>query len=110
MEQTVSALKQDPTELKKVTSSHLEGSFNASDGKLLFLTIPYSSGWTIKIDGEKVPVYQVLDTFMAVDAPEGPHTLELQYMPVGLIPGIIITILSIAVFLWNKNYTKSIDI
>ena len=107
LEQTVSALKQDPTELKKVTSSHLEGSFNASDGKLLFLTIPYSSGWTIKIDGEKVPVYQVLDTFMAVDAPEGPHTLELQYIPVGLIPGIIISLFAAAVALFiGKRHSE----
>ena len=100
LEQTVSSLKQDPAELKKVTGSHLEGNFTASDGKMLFFTIPYSSGWTVKIDGEKVPVYQVFDTFMAVDAPEGSHTLELRYIPAGLIPGIIISLFAAAVALF----------
>lgn len=94
---TVSSLKQDPTELRKLTSSHLEGSFTASAEKMLFFTIPYSSGWTIRIDGQKVPVYKVFDTFMAVDAPEGSHTLELRYLPAGLIPGIIISLFAAAV-------------
>ena len=100
LEQTVSALKQDPAELKKMTGSHLEGTFNASAEKMLFLTIPYSSGWTIKIDGEKVPVYQVFNTFMAVNAPEGSHTLELRYVPTGLVPGIISSLLAVAIALF----------
>lgn len=100
LEQTVSALKQDPAELKKITGSHLEGSFTASAEKMLFFTIPYSSGWTIKIDGQKVPLYQVFDTFMAVNAPEGYHTLEMRYIPVGLVPGIITSLVSIAIVLF----------
>lgn len=103
LKKAVTMLREDDTELRKISSSHLEGNFTASENKVLFFTIPYSSGWTVKIDGQKVPLHQVFDTFMAVEAPAGHHSLELRYTPSGLIPGIIITLLSIALFFGTKN-------
>ena len=99
LEEAVSMLREDETELRKISSSHLEGSFTASADRVLFFTIPYNSGWTIRIDGQKTPVTKVLGTFMAVEVPTGTHTIEMRYIPTGLIPGIIISLSSVAVAL-----------
>ena len=99
LERAVSILREDKTELKKVTSSHLEGSFTASSDRMLFFTIPFDRGWVIRIDGKEVPAVEVFDIFMAVPAPEGTHTLDMRYLPVGLIPGLFITLISIAILI-----------
>ena len=96
LSEAVSMLREDETELRKISSSHLEGSFTASADKVLFFTIPYNNGWTIRIDGQKVPITKVLGTFMAVEAPAGTHMIEMHYLPTGLIPGIIISLSSAA--------------
>ena len=105
LSRALSLLRQDETKLRKLSSSHLEGSFTASEEKALFFTIPYNSGWTIRIDGQKVPVTKVLGTFMAVSAPEGTHMVDMRYRPVGLIPGMIISVISLVtvVFLGKKR-------
>ena len=95
LDKAVTSLREDNTELRKLTSSHLEGSFTASSDKVLFFTIPYNKGWTIRIDGQKVPVNKVLGTFMAVSVSPGTHFVDLQYIPIGLIPGAIVSLLSI---------------
>ena len=99
LEHAVNILRRDDTELHKISSSHLEGSFTASADKMLFFSIPYSEGWTIKVDGEAVPVYKVFDTFMAVHTAPGFHSVELRYLPSGLIAGSVVSVLSLVIML-----------
>ncbi|MBQ6509158.1 MAG: YfhO family protein [Flexilinea sp.] len=105
LETQVSILREDRSDLQKINSSHLKGTFSASSDKLLFLTIPYSSGWTIRIDGEKLPVYKAADIFMAVNVSEGDHTVELDYQPAGLVCGLCISLLAVIMtaFFCRKN-------
>ena len=111
LDKAVSSLREDKTELRKLTSSHLEGSFTASNDKVLFFTIPYNKGWTIRIDGQKVPVNKVLGTFMAVSVSPGTHSVDLQYIPIGLIPGVMISLLSIlaSIFYGRKKSRLSMQ-
>lgn len=103
LEEAAAALRRDETELQKVSSSHLRGTFTASAGKQLFFTIPYSRGWHIKIDGKTVPVSEAFDLFMSVPAPEGNHTLDMQYIPVGLIPASFLSLFSIAASFFSSR-------
>ena len=64
----------------------------------IFLSIPYDAGWSVKIDGAPVETYKAFDTFLSFKVPDGTHELELDYMPQGLVPGGIITLLSAIVF------------
>lgn len=109
LERAVTMLSQDKTDLRKITSSHLEGTFTASQDRILFFTIPYDRGWTIKIDGQKVPVLSIFDTFMGVAAPEGEHRVDLRYVPVGLVPGAVISVISVlaALFIGNRQKRRS---
>ena len=93
----VSALHQDKTELYKVTSSHLTGFVESSSDKMLFLSIPYNSGWTVKIDDQKVPVSKIFNTFMVISIPNGTHLIDISYYPVGLFPGTLVSLISIIV-------------
>lgn len=102
----VRRLKQDETELRKLKGSHLEGTFTASPERVLFFSIPFDKGWTVRIDGEKVPAQRAFGTFMAVQAPSGTHTIDLRFVPVGLIPAMIVSVLSVIAAVYFSRKIK----
>ena len=63
-------------------------------------TIPYDSGWKIKVDGKKVDTYETLDALLAFDlASEGNHKITMKYFPNCYIVGIIISVISALIFI-----------
>ena len=76
---------------------------------MLVFTIPYEKGWHIKIDGESVNHSRVLYVLTGVSVQEGEHTIEMRYVPQGIVLGTIISftalILLISLYL---HFGKSI--
>ena len=77
---------------------------------LLFTSIPYDKGWTVKIDGKKVETMAIADTFLAVPVSEGRHEVTLHYVSPGFLPGLLVSaaawvlfILIFCVFRRNKR-------
>ena len=68
------------------------------EGQMLFTTIPYDEGWTVYVDGEKVDYRDFKHSFLALDLEPGEHTIEFRYWPIGLTPGIIVSLIAIAGF------------
>lgn len=92
------------------TLSHLEVNHNAVKGKLnckkdeiLFLSIPYSSGWKARVDGKNAEIYQADIAFMALLLEEGEHDIELYYETPGLKAGICVSICMFVLFLFLKK-------
>lgn len=84
----------------KVTE-HSETTINgtvdtAKDG-IMFFSIPYDAGWTIKVDGKKVPTFAIKDAVLGINLTAGQHTIEMSYHPVNMISGIMITIACILI-------------
>ena len=82
-----------------VTDDHISGKITAEKDGLFYTSIAYSSGWKAYVDGEEVEITPVGDALVAFPLSAGTHEIELKYMPEGLIPGIIITILALLIFL-----------
>lgn len=70
---------------------YVKGSITASEAGLMFTSIPYDSGWSAYVDGEKAEIKTVAGAFIALDMDAGTHEIELKYFPRGLKEGIIIT-------------------
>jgi len=88
----------------------LNGHIDVSSAGQLVMSVPYEPGWTLYVDGAKTSMDLFEDTFISVFLEEGHHTIELKYFPKGFLPGILISIISIAAFagLWymTKSYQK----
>jgi uncharacterized membrane protein YfhO len=77
---SVDELKQ--SELKNVhyDENSLQGKVNAKKSGLLFLSVPYSKGWHIKVDGKDTEFEQVNGTFIGVRLSKGKHDVSMHYV------------------------------
>lgn len=71
---------------------------NLDKPNYVFYAVPYEKGWTAYVDGYKVDIEKVNVGFMAVLVDQGEHTVRFEYMTPGLIPGLLITIVGLILF------------
>ena len=56
-------------------------------------------GWSASLDGDPLYVYPVNLAFGAVWVPPGDHVVEFVYRPAWLLPGILVTVVSLLITL-----------
>ncbi|MCR4643618.1 MAG: YfhO family protein [Lachnospiraceae bacterium] len=67
---------------------------------VLFLSIPYDSGWKAYVDDAPVPVYAVMnDSFLSLELTPGEHRIRLLYEHPGADAGRLISGASLILFL-----------
>lgn len=75
-----------------ITSQNNQNNFNGNisveDKCILFISIPYSSGWTVYDNGVKTATYNVDGGFMGIILEEGDHNLEFNYTTPGFWLGL----------------------
>lgn len=106
--QTLGATQLQVTEFgKNVVRGEIEAK-NRDD--VLLLTIPYDTGWTVKVDGEVTQAMKALGCFTAIALNEGRHEIEMTYLPEGLWMGIAIFaasfLLTILYYLFLPKFFK----
>ncbi len=80
------------------TSSGFVAERDTDRDELVFFSVPYESGWSAEVNGEPAEIYQVNVGFMAVAVPPGEKVvIEFTYRTPGLLAGIGVTLLSLAV-------------
>ena len=85
--------------IDKYSDDSFSGSINiGSDSTLVFTSIPFDEGWQIKLDGKKVPTFEVLDGLIAFRAEPGEHTLTMKYRPACLYYGLAVSVTGAALF------------
>ena len=101
----VNALKAEPLEnidLHRDPSSGatnlVTGDITLSKDKLLCLSIPYQDGWIAYVDGEKLDLLRVNTMYCGLRLNAGYHQIELRYSNRYFVWGMILSIVSIAVF------------
>ncbi len=75
----------------------------AEGPRTLCAAIPAEKGWTANVDGRPAELTSWQGTFLALELPEGAHEVELRYTAPGLIPGIVLGLVSAAG--WAAAYT-----
>jgi len=68
-------------------------------GGRLVIAESWDAGWRGSINGKAVDVEMKDGLMMAVSAPPGPARLSLRYVPVGLLPGLAISLAALALAL-----------
>lgn len=99
----IDRLKAGSAEVLKHTPTSIKCQVTAQEGQILFTSIPYEPGWTVRVDGKKVESKECLKAMLYVPLAAGTHTVTLSYTTPGLIPGLCLFVLGIgllALFYW----------
>ena len=92
-------LQDESLELTSWKDTKLSGTITTEKGGVMMTSIPYDPGWKVFVDGVETEITEVKDTFLGVELTPGMHTIELRFMPQGLVLGGLITALSLALLL-----------
>jgi len=107
----IDTLGREELKVTSYDSTSLEGQVT-TDGGFLFLTVPYSEGWTCTVDGNPSEIVPIGDALMGIDLEAGTHTVRLVYAPAGITAGIVISFVSlislIAILLLTNVKKKSL--
>lgn len=68
-------------------SDHADGEGNGENSRYVFMSVPYSAGWSATIDGQPADVLRANVGFMAVEVDDAAHDVSFSYMTPGLLPG-----------------------
>ncbi len=101
LQAAIDVLKASELAVETYDNRTVTGSVTAEDGDVLFTTIPYDTGWTVYIDGEKAETTTFASALMAVPLTAGVHEIELVYTAPKLVLGMAISLGSGLIFLFG---------
>ncbi len=121
-------------DMDKLQSNRIVGEIDAKEGQIMYTSIPYEPGWTVKVDGKKVDEFYyeeirktdqgietslmrntansgngqvvILNALMGLRLTEGHHTIEMAYSPPGFKTGVILLIFGIAAIILFYLYDR----
>ncbi|NLB36417.1 MAG: YfhO family protein [Clostridiales bacterium] len=79
--------------------AYVKGTVNAEKDGILYTSIPYDPGWSVKVDGKPINSIKIADSLLAINLSKGEHTIEFRFMPQGLILGCVISSASLLLFI-----------
>ena len=95
----INNLKDDCLENVKIDTNKITGDISLDKEKLLCLNIPYSDGWTLKVDGKITKMKKVNYMSSGVVLKAGKHKIKLTYETPGIRIGLILSIVGILLLL-----------
>ncbi|MDE6641716.1 MAG: YfhO family protein [Acetatifactor sp.] len=98
LRETLGVLAERHLENVEWESDFISGRITLDEPGRLILSIPYEDGWTVRMNGEKVEGELFGGCLMAFDLEPGTYEIEMKYRAAGAVTGIIVTVVSIAVF------------
>lgn len=81
-----------------VSGNTVSGQIESDEAGLMLLTIPYDTGWSVKVDGVQTETERVGGALMGVHLEPGSHTIRMKYTPPGLWTGSVLSFLCILLF------------
>nr|WP_295784195.1 YfhO family protein [Rhodoferax sp.] len=75
----VALLQQTGLNIDLFSSSHITGHIAPKAAGILVFSIPFNSGWTLKVDGLTVPLFRANFGMLAATVGGGPHSVELSF-------------------------------
>lgn len=78
--------------------THMEGTIDVKEYGIFVSNIIYDEGWTVYVDGKEVEYEAFKDALISFQLTEGTHEIKFSYFPHGLKEGLIISGISLAIF------------
>lgn len=77
----------------------ISGNYDCTEDSFLCLSIPYSKGWSIYVDGNEQELIRTNIAYMGTYVKAGKHNITLRYETPGLKIGLILAAIAVVLFL-----------
>ena len=84
--------------IEKMEGRSLAGTIGTKDGGIFMTGIPYDESWLVKVDSKTIENTNSIQYFISFPLSPGQHSVEMQYMPEGLIAGVIVSLLALVAY------------
>jgi len=100
---SIKKLKERGFKIISYKDDNIVGQINSLKNEVLVFTIPYDQGWEISVDSRRTIPLKVDNGLIGIKLSYGLHVIRLHYFPPEMTPGIIITALTLLLFLFFKK-------
>lgn len=80
--------------------NRITGTVSADELRILFLPMPLDAGWRATIDGQPADLIMLHAGLAGLPVSAGEHAIALHYRPPTLVPGLLLTLLGLGLYLW----------
>lgn len=99
-------------EITDYSDTKIKGTISVDENSTLYSSIPYDTGWSVYIDGDKQETFEIGNSQLGVMIKAGEHTVEYKYRPNGITAGAVISAAALAAFagyeiIKKKNKARS---
>lgn len=93
----------------KGTATGYTAQVDLPSDRVMFFSVPFSTGFTATIDGKEAPIHKAQLCLQALQVPAGKHSIAVKYLPPGLKRGCGVSMLGLMLLmliLWNDKKTS----
>ncbi|MBS6041240.1 MAG: YfhO family protein [Clostridium baratii] len=110
----INDLKDNSMKLNSISNNEVTGTIDSKVNGVITFQIPYTKGWTLKIDGKETKTFPVNKAFLGANLNKGKHSIELTYktpfLRIGMVCSFVGIILLIVISILNKKkFNKKIE-
>lgn len=97
-ESVYSQLSSGSVSTLNINGNTVSGTYDTDTDSTVMMTLPYTEGWTLYVDGEETEYKVIGDTFIGFDLTAGSHQIEMKYSTLHKNAGIAATVIGFAGF------------
>lgn len=98
-EKAMTTMKEKALAVESFSDTRMKGRVEAAAPGLMVMTIPYDTGWHVKVDGKEVKTQALDDCLLSFEVEKGSHKIELRFVPDKYVPGLVVTLVSVLILL-----------
>ena len=103
------ALQETGLRIEQFSSDHIAGNIRPTKAGILVFSIPYSRGWSLKIDGKETPMIRANFGMLATPVQAGAHTVELDFRLPGRREGLLLGTLGLVLLALRRRKNAIAD-
>jgi uncharacterized membrane protein YfhO len=86
-------------QLTKFTNTNIKGRITSLEDGLLYTSIPADKNWSAFVDGVKSEIIKIDNAMISISLNKGYHEIEFRYFNTSFLAGIIVSLVSLALFI-----------
>lgn len=83
----------------KIETNKIAGKISTKEKRILQLSLPYSKGYSVYVDGKRVKTFTSGIGYLGVELEKGTHSVEVKYVTYGIIPAATVSVVANLLFI-----------